>query len=347
MADPPPAEWKARRAADGTFATVARTFGMWPALMEKLHPTLNGVSGKELASLPALYERKYWWKCPEGDDHVWQQKLKNVLRAQVPCPYCRGAKVSKTNCLETVIPEMAAQWHPTKNGSLTPRDVVFRSLKKVWWKCDVADDHEWYISPGQRQRKGAIMTSGCPMCSGHQLSITNCLATVNPELAKQWHPTKNGDLTPRDIVAGTHTKYWWKCDKADDHVWLAAPHARHWQSQGCPCCAGRQLAESNCLATVAPKVANEWHPTKNGSLTPRDVIANTNHRFWFLCPKCGNEWLAWLHGRVSGARGECPSCNPRFRGPRYAEVGNWKSRKGTIPSVEVQAQRRWDPTSAD
>ena len=26
------------------------------------------------------------------------------------------------------------------------------------------------------------------------------LAEVNPELAKQWHPTMNGDLTPEDII---------------------------------------------------------------------------------------------------------------------------------------------------
>ena len=30
------------------------------------------------------------------------------------------------------------------------------------------------------------------------------LAEVNPELAKQWHPTKNGDLTPFDITELQH-----------------------------------------------------------------------------------------------------------------------------------------------
>ena len=26
------------------------------------------------------------------------------------------------------------------------------------------------------------------------------LAEANPELAKQWHPTKNGELTPGDVT---------------------------------------------------------------------------------------------------------------------------------------------------
>ena len=39
------------------------------------------------------------------------------------------------------------------------------------------------------------------------------LAEVNPELAKQWHTSKNGDLTPEDVSAGSKKKVWWKCEK--------------------------------------------------------------------------------------------------------------------------------------
>ena len=28
------------------------------------------------------------------------------------------------------------------------------------------------------------------------------LAETHPEVAKQWHPTKNGDLTPYDVTKG-------------------------------------------------------------------------------------------------------------------------------------------------
>ena len=51
------------------------------------------------------------------------------------CPCCCGRQVSVTNSLATVAPEIAAQWHPTLNGTTTPNDVVSQSGQKVWWKC--------------------------------------------------------------------------------------------------------------------------------------------------------------------------------------------------------------------
>ena len=45
------------------------------------------------------------------------------------------------------------------------------------------------------------------------------LAEVKPELAKQWHPSKNGNLYPKDVFAVSGIKVWWKCDKYDDHEW--------------------------------------------------------------------------------------------------------------------------------
>ncbi len=45
------------------------------------------------------------------------------------------------------------------------------------------------------------------------------LAQTHPDIAKQWHPTNNGDLSPSDVTKGSHKKIWWKCDKEDDHEW--------------------------------------------------------------------------------------------------------------------------------
>ena len=43
------------------------------------------------------------------------------------------------------------------------------------------------------------------------------MQSTNPELAAEFHPTKNGELTPSDFTPGSDKKEWWKCDKADDH----------------------------------------------------------------------------------------------------------------------------------
>tara|TARA_Y100000310_G_scaffold72876_1_gene69028 strand:- start:3654 stop:3893 length:240 start_codon:yes stop_codon:yes gene_type:complete len=41
------------------------------------------------------------------------------------------------------------------------------------------------------------------------------LAETHPEIAAQWHLTKNEDLTPYDVTAGSGRKVWWKCSVAD------------------------------------------------------------------------------------------------------------------------------------
>ena len=66
--------------------------------------------------------------------------------------------------------------------------------------------------------------------------MKNSLANTFPELAEQWHPTKNGELRPTDIIAGGKRKIWWKCDVAFDHEWQALPYSRSKRGDGCPFC---------------------------------------------------------------------------------------------------------------
>ena len=80
---------------------------------------------------------------------------------------------------------------------------------------------------------------GCPYCAGRKvLPGFNDLATADPRVAAQWHPTLNGSLTPEAVTAGSRKKVWWVCPEG--HVWKAAVYARagSWKS-GCPVCAGR------------------------------------------------------------------------------------------------------------
>ena len=66
-------------------------------------------------------------------------------------------RVSPEYNLAVLHPDVAAQWHPTKNGDLTPYDVTPGSGKKVWWKCEKG--HEWDATVGDRTRG-----RGCPHC---------------------------------------------------------------------------------------------------------------------------------------------------------------------------------------
>ncbi len=68
------------------------------------------------------------------------------------------------------------------------------------------------------------------------------LAETNPEIAKQWHPTKNGDLKPANISYGAEQKVWWQCSNVEDHEWEAKVYIRN-QGRGCPFCSGRRKSK--------------------------------------------------------------------------------------------------------
>ncbi len=71
-------------------------------------------------------------------------------------------RVSPEYNLAVLHPDVAAQWHPTKNGDLRPEDVAPRSGKKVWWVCE--KDHEWESTVGSRMGTENRKGSGCPEC---------------------------------------------------------------------------------------------------------------------------------------------------------------------------------------
>ena len=52
------------------------------------------------------------------------------------------------------------------------------------------------------------------------------LAELFPDVASEWHPTLNGDLTPKEVTRASNKKFMWKCDKGPDHVWEASVNNR-------------------------------------------------------------------------------------------------------------------------
>ncbi|MDB4483027.1 zinc-ribbon domain-containing protein, partial [Akkermansiaceae bacterium] len=268
-----------------------------PKLAREWHPSKN--HPLKPSEVLAGSDKTVWWKCDEADDHEWPARI--YSRSKSGCPMCSQKVVVSSNCLATTHPELSEEWHPTKNGELTPYNVTAKSSKRVWWKCKKGDDHEWegIIS---RRLKGSV----CQICNLSKSVRSNSLATTNPKLAKEWHPSKNGNLTPNSITARSSKKVWWKCEKGDDHEWQAKTSERL-GGFGCTICSGNKVVKSNCLATINPRLAKQWHPTKNQNLTPADVVAQSNKSVWWLCDKYDDhEWRTSTNNRSNGTN--CPFC---------------------------------------
>ena len=206
--------------------------------------------------------------------------------------------VKRTDSLQTEYPELAKQWHPTRNASLTAESVTPHSGQKVWWQCP--QGHEWQAVINSRARG-----CGCPYCAGQKPTADRNFATEYPELLKEWNWEKNSHMKPEDFTPRSQSKVWWKCEKG--HSWEAPITNRTRDTKNsCPVCSNRILCKDNSLAQVRPDIAEDWHPYKNKPLTPNDVVAGGNKKVWWIC-KHGHEWQAMIGSRVNNGTG-CPKC---------------------------------------
>lgn len=122
------------------------------------------------------------------------------------------------------------EWDFEKNSRLgySPDSFSYGSSKKVWWKCNRG--HEWEAVVSSRSRG-----CGCPYCSNRKvLKGFNDFATTFPDLAQEWHPSKNEGLQPTEFTYGSGKMVWWLCKNG--HEYQASIHNRT-RGTGCPKCA--------------------------------------------------------------------------------------------------------------
>lgn len=130
----------------------------------------------------------------------------------------------------------------------------------------------------------------------------------NELLIKEWDYEANIDIDPHNLTYGSNKKVWWICSKCGFR-WQAKINNRAILNRGCPCCSNKTVViGKNDLATTHPLIAKEWHPTKNGDLTPQKVTYGYGKKVWWLCPN-GHEYQATVNKRTSGLGTNCPICN--------------------------------------
>eukprot|EP00128_Syssomonas_multiformis_P005733 Colp12_sorted_trinity150504_noHs@4727 len=183
-----------------------------------------------LENVAPYSQKKCWFICDEG--HEWETRLYNRTKEGTGCPICNRKRATITNNLLAKYPQVAAEWHPTRNGDLTPKDVAGRAGRKVWWQCKKGHEWEALVSnrtSGKNCRECAIdKKRGTPVG-------TQSLLAAHPTLAQQWHPTKNGVLTPDAVSRAARRKVWWQCPSDPTHEWETLIRSRSLGKQsGCP-----------------------------------------------------------------------------------------------------------------
>eukprot|EP01083_Nonionella_stella_P275015 933970_1 len=271
-----------------------------PEFAAMWHPTKNG--DMTPANIHVRARDLLWWKCSHG--HEWQTSPK--LLSQKRRSACSVCDLTESKSLAIVNPDVANEFHPDKNDSLTPSDIHASSSKRVWWKCSTDPNHEWKASPDSRTGKAR---TGCPLCSGHTVSSANCLANVNAEVAAEFHATKNGNLTPTNIHGSSKKTVWWQCRRIGEHMWQSSPKSRTRSTTSrsqCPFCAGMCVLEPQSIAVMYPAIASEFDTSQNTSFSACSLSPQSNRAVWWRCPR-NHVWQERVSRRVRGDL-ECPTC---------------------------------------
>lgn len=182
--------------------------------ISKTHPELakdwstenNGRLTPEMFSKNSRYEAN--WRC-----HTCGVESTKSIKNYNGCKQCKEKKRLQVNNLKLAFPEIAQEWDTEKNRGKLPSNYKPASNKYAWWLCSTCD-HSWCAKISNRTSLGR----GCPLCSNNVVVAgKNDLETTHSYLAKEWHPTNNKQLKPKDVTYGSGKKVWWLCPKNHEY----------------------------------------------------------------------------------------------------------------------------------
>ena len=198
-------------------------------------------------------DKKVFWLCAQHGSWLAMVKSRSIGGG---CPRCAAArkkeKRTRRGLLRDELPELVAQLHPTENDHIDLDKVTTGSQVKAVWLCNDRQNtppgcthpHIWTATVTQRSGSKGHKGCGCPFCAGLVVCPCNSLAFKAPEVAAQWHPTRNGKKQPDQCGASSNHRVWWQhvSDVTGEvHEWIAhvGRRAEVWSKEGrlsCPLC---------------------------------------------------------------------------------------------------------------
>ena len=198
---------------------------LFPAVAEQWDYEKNGELLPSQVTVGS--HKRVWWVCEKG--HSWRAQIQNRTVGDSGCPYCAGkVSVPGETDLATLYPDVAQEWDYEKNGELLPSQVAAKSNKSVWWVCEKG--HSWRAQIHNR----TAANTHCPDCVGKAaIPGDTDLATLYPNVAREWDYEKNGELLPSQVLPGSGKRVWWICENR--HCEKRAIYLRAF-SRGCKVC---------------------------------------------------------------------------------------------------------------
>ncbi|MGG0667648.1 zinc-ribbon domain-containing protein [Lederbergia citrisecunda] len=238
------------------------------------------------------------------------------------------SKILMKNAMLRFRPELFYEWDFDKNYNLNVYKITFRSGRSVWWRCPNCESS--YDMEVFNRTRGI----NCPYCAGKRINWTNSLASLRPDIAQEWHPTKNGELTPHDVPCSHSKKVWWLGECG--HWWEAVIYSRTSKGKhGCPYCSRYSVRRGETdVWTTNPKLASMLANPEDGY----KYMQNSNVRVDWKCLECKNIIKNKMINNVNSRGISCPKCSD---GISFPEKFIYNLIKEANLQFEFDISREW------
>ncbi len=236
------------------------------------------------------------WTCAEG--HAYACMVLARTEDGQSCPQCY---VGERFDIAFLPADVSVQFNRSETNLGHDSEALAIS-QNVWWACTADPEHSFYRSVAKLRET----SFACPQC----LRKNGGTLVDYPQLIAQFHPTLNDKLKASDLLTCSHNKVWWYCQKHPKLPWQARVNDRTRRGDGCPYCTNKRANADNCLAATHPHITKDWHPDRNGAVTPETIVATSTRVCWWLCP-CGNAYSRQVCGRVRGS--SCLQCKSKAK----------------------------------
>ena len=103
------------------------------------------------------------------------------------------------------------------------------------------------------------------------------LFEIGPSLVKEWHPSANGNLTPRNVILAYPDKLWWLC--REGHKWQATIKCRL-KRNDCPICEKEAAKKKVSLSLGFPTIGKNNRKSRRFKTKTTTVIEIPDSGHW-------------------------------------------------------------------
>ena len=262
----------------------------------------KGISPKDVF---AKSGKKFHWTCKKGEDHKWEATVDSRWRNK-GCPYCSNQRLSESQTLAYLFPELLDEWDYKANKKL-PTEISKSSSYKAHWQCKKNSKHRWE-APVSNRSKG----SGCPYCAGQKTLKEDSFAVLYSDLLTEYSTENKED--PFELSPGSNKRLKWVCKNNQDHKWNAVVHTRTKLNTGCPYCAGQRATDENNLTLSDNGILTLWDYEKNPN--PKEFLPKSNQKVHWRCKVHDtHRWessIANISRSLDKGKNGCPYCSGKI-----------------------------------